>query len=90
MPAGALRRGGIEETVMGLRSLLGSDEPSGNLPRQNACPHPTLTPRWRGPEVMDDDSKAMGWICHRCHKEFLPHEVRDRRPLAHHVGRRTE
>jgi hypothetical protein len=39
---------------------------------------------------MDDDSKAMGWICHRCHKEFLPSEVRDRRPLARHVGRPTE
>ena len=55
---------------------------SGNLPDQATCPHESLTPRWRGPEVMDDDSKAMGFICHRCHREFLPSAVLNRRPRA--------
>lgn len=39
----------------------------------------TLMPRWRGPDVMDDDSKAMGFVCHRCGREYLPTQVRNRR-----------
>lgn len=47
-----------------------------------------LMPRWRGPEVMDDDSKAMGFVCHRCGREYLPNLVSNRkliaeRPVAH-------
>lgn len=37
-----------------------------------------LMPRWRGPEVMDDDSKAMGFVCHECGREYLPNLVRNR------------
>ena len=62
-----------------LGKMLGAAQPSGNVPEAASCPHETLTPRWRGPEVMDDDSKAMGFVCHRCHSEFLPYQVRDRR-----------
>ena len=41
-----------------------------------------LMPRWRGPEVMDDDAKALGFVCHRCGREYLPNLVRDRKLLA--------
>lgn len=41
-----------------------------------------LMPRWRGPEVMDDDSKAMGFYCHKCQRDYLPNLVKDRRLLA--------
>ena len=41
-----------------------------------------LMPRWRGPEVMDDDSKAMGFVCHRCGREYLPNDVRARKLTA--------
>ncbi len=68
---------------MGLRERLrGEGRPSGNVPDPTTCPHDSLVPRWRGPEVMDDDSLAMGFVCHRCHSEFLPYEVENRRPRA--------
>ena len=38
-----------------------------------------LMPRWRGPQVMEDDSLAMGFVCHACGREFLPSDVRNRR-----------
>lgn len=38
-----------------------------------------LMPRWRGPEVMEDDSMAMGFVCHRCGREYLPTQVKGRR-----------
>ena len=41
-----------------------------------------LMPRWRGPEVMDDDSKAMGYVCHSCGRDFLPILVRNRRLIV--------
>jgi hypothetical protein len=41
-----------------------------------------LMPRWRGPEVMDDDSKAMGFVCHECQRDYLPNLVKDRRLIA--------
>jgi len=41
-----------------------------------------LMPRWRGPEVMDDDSQAMGFVCQRCGREYLPVKVRNRKLLA--------
>ena len=31
-----------------------------------------LHPRWSGSDGVDDESKAIGFICHRCHKEFSP------------------
>ncbi|MCK9487524.1 MAG: hypothetical protein M0R73_12645 [Dehalococcoidia bacterium] len=43
------------------------------------CLNTDLMPRWRGPQVMDDDSKAMGWVCHSCGREFLPADVENRR-----------
>lgn len=44
-----------------------------------------LMPRWRGPEVMDDDSKAMGFVCHRCGREYLPNLVRNRKLIERRV-----
>ena len=54
-----------------------ADQPSVEA----CCVGRTLMPRWRGPEVMDDDSKAMGFVCHACGREFLPGEVEGRRLL---------
>ena len=62
--------------------LSSAQQPSGKVPDRASCAHVTLTPRWRGPEAMDDDAKAMGFVCHRCHAEFLPYQVRNRRLLA--------
>ena len=62
-----------------LDRLRGSRRSAGNVPPAQTCAHENLVPRWRGPEVMDDDSKAMGFVCHRCHSEFLPYEVVNRR-----------
>jgi len=45
------------------------------------CQHERLTPRWRGPEVMDDESQAMGYVCNACDAEFPPYLVRDRKLL---------
>ena len=54
------------------------------------CVNRALMPRWRGPQVMEDDSLAMGFVCHRCGREFLPTDVEGRRlirgttaPVAH-------
>ena len=63
-------------------SLFLARQPSGNVPDAASCAHETLTPRWRGPEEMEDDAKAMGFICQRCHSEFLPYQVRNRRLIA--------
>ena len=68
--------------MRGLGRMLSTPRPSGNVPDAASCAHETLTPRWRGPEVMDDDAKAMGFVCHRCHSEFLPYQVRNRRLRA--------
>lgn len=46
------------------------------------CREQPLMPRWRGPEVMEDDSLAMGFVCHRCGREYLPYQVRDRRLIG--------
>lgn len=48
-------------------------------PISECCLNHDLMPRWRGPQVMEDDSKAMGWVCHQCGREFLPSDVRGRR-----------
>jgi len=59
-------------------------------PISECCVNRTLMPRWRGPQVMEDDSLAMGFVCHRCGREFLPSDVQGRRlirataaPVAH-------
>jgi hypothetical protein len=49
---------------------------------EQECRHERLTPRWRGPQVMGDDSKAMGYVCHACQREFLSYQVRGRRLIA--------
>ena len=48
-------------------------------PIGECCRNRDLMPRWRGPQVMDDDSRAMGFVCHQCGREFLPADVRGRR-----------
>ena len=48
-------------------------------PVSECCVNHALMPRWRGPQVMDDDRLAMGYVCHACGREFLPSDVRDRR-----------
>lgn len=55
-----------------LAGLLGRSRPTGNVPDAATCPHDTLTPRWRNRTAMDGPSAPMGYVCHRCHSEFLP------------------
>lgn len=43
------------------------------------CRNHDLMPRWRAPQDMDDDTKAIGFVCHRCGREFLPPDVHGRR-----------
>ena len=45
----------------------------------DCCVNRALMPRWRGPQVMEDDSLAMGFVCHRCGREYLPSDVQNRR-----------
>jgi hypothetical protein len=59
------------------------DEPE---PAVEQCAHEQLMPRWRGPEVMDDESRAMGYVCHACQAEFLPYQVRGRRLASREHG----
>ena len=59
--------------------LFGQSTDTGEPDAVEACRHETLTPRWRGPEVMDDESQPMGYVCHACDSEFPPYQVRDRR-----------
>lgn len=51
----------------------------GDLNESLDCPHARLIPRWRGPQVMEDDAQAMGFVCQDCGSEFLTYRVRDRR-----------
>ena len=53
---------------------------------ERECIGHTLMPRWRGPDVMEDDSKAMGFVCHVCGREYLPAEVEGRH-LIRQAGR---
>lgn len=48
---------------------------------KSCCYGKPLMPRWRGPEVMDDSTKAMGFVCHQCGREYLPNEVNEQRIL---------
>ena len=62
--------------------LFGRSDHAGEEPDDlKECRHETLTPRWRGPEVMEDESQAMGYVCHACDAEFPTYLVRDRRLL---------
>ncbi len=45
----------------------------------DTCTHETLMPRWRGPDAMGDDRNALGFVCHRCHREFPPYLVQGRK-----------
>lgn len=49
---------------------------------QPPCSHERLIPRWRGPEVMEDDARAMGFVCQDCQREFLAYRVSGRRLIA--------
>ena len=42
--------------------------------REMLCPNgcQELHPRWSGSDGVDDESKAIGFLCHRCHREFSP------------------
>lgn len=51
---------------------------------RESCRHETLIPRWRGPEVMDDERQAMGYVCHACGAEFPPYLVHERRLKPQH------
>ena len=75
-----------EQAMAGLGRLLKTPQPSGNVPDPADCAHETLTPRWSGPEVMDDDSKAMGFVCHRCGRDYLPNLVSGRKLIAPRVS----
>jgi hypothetical protein len=52
---------------------------SGGSGAAPPCAHDRLLPRWRGPQVMDDDRRAMGFACQSCQREFAPYLVRERR-----------
>ena len=53
--------------------------------RANCTCDGELMPRWRGPEVMDDDANAMGYVCHRCGRDYLPPLVRNRKLITPRV-----
>lgn len=73
-----------------LSAVFGAAKPTFRRMRRqapvSACIGHTLMPRWRGPDVMDDDSKAMGFVCHICGREYLPTEVEGRH-LIREAGR---
>ncbi len=73
-----------------LSAIFGAVKPTYRERRQkapaNECLEHTLMPRWRGPQAMDDDAKAMGFVCHTCGREYLPTEVEHRR-LIREPGR---
>lgn len=63
---------------MGVLSVLGlQDTPRCELsPGDPARCTAPLTPRWRNNEVRGDRDRAMGFLCARCQRDFLPDEVR--------------
>lgn len=73
-----------------LTAIFGAVKPTFRETRRQAPPQEclghTLQPRWRGPDVMDNDALAMGFVCHQCGREYLPAEVADRR-LIREPGR---
>jgi len=68
-----------------LTRLLAHDEATYGEVRPRpieCCIGKELMPRWASPELMDDDSKAMGFVCHECGREYPPSQVRGRRLLG--------
>lgn len=65
-----------------LSAIFGAAKPTYRARRQKAaqreCLGHTLMPRWRGPQAMGDDAKAMGYVCHTCGREYVPAEVAER------------
>lgn len=53
----------------------------GNVPDAATCDHEALSARWRDQNGMADGAQPIGYICHRCHAEFLPPQVRDGKVL---------
>ena len=46
------------------------------------CVNETLMPRWRGPDVMEDDLNALGFVCGKCGREFGHDRVHERRVIV--------
>lgn len=55
---------------------------TGGVPAAASCAHETLSPRWADPAAMGEPARPLGYLCHRCHAEFLPYLVRDGRVIA--------
>ena len=68
-----------------LAILFGRAKPTyRGVPRERAaddCAGHTLMPRWARPEHIGDDTRALGYVCHACGREYLPHEVAGRRAV---------
>lgn len=60
-----------------LTARIGKRTSAGNVPSPATCDHPALSPRWRDPAAMGEPGQPMGYLCHRCHAEFLPYQVLD-------------
>lgn len=79
-----------EPPVSLLSALFGAAKPTFRAATKQApateCVGHTLMPRWRGPQVTADDALAIGFVCHRCGREYLPIEVEHRR-LIRAAGR---
>ena len=73
-----------------LSAIFGAVAPTYRAKRRQApitaCLEHKLMPRWRGPQDMDDDSKAIGYVCHICGREYLTVEV-EHRHLIREPGR---
>ena len=73
-----------------LSAIFGAVKPTYRETRkqrpQRDCLDHTLMPRWRGPQAMDDEAQAMGFVCHDCGREYLPPDVAGRR-LIREAGR---
>ncbi len=65
-----------------LSAIFGAVKPTYRAMRHKApateCLDHRLMPRWRGPEVMEHDRQAMGYVCHACGREYLTVEVENR------------
>lgn len=73
-----------------LSAIFGAVKPTFRQTARKApvqeCIGHTLMPRWRGPQVMEDDAQAMGFVCHACGREYLPTDVSGRQ-LIREAGR---
>ena len=66
--------------------MAGSEERVVMGPDPRACAHEALMPRWRGPQAMEQEGGAMGYVCHRCHAEFSPDAARALQVRAEGAG----